>query len=71
MKKIIMVGIIAVLGQSCSALQGMMEGLKKDLNPSNVTTKEVTTVSCDRETGKCKEMTETYRTVKKVKIVEK
>ena len=73
MKKLLMLILITVAGQSCSALQGLMEGLQKDLsgNKTNVTTREVTTVGCDRETGKCKEITETYRTTKKTKIVEK
>lgn len=73
MKKLLMLISIIVMGQSCSAIQGLMEGLKKDITTTkdNVTTREVTTVGCDRDTGKCKEMTETYRTVKKVKIVEK
>lgn len=73
MKKLLMLVLITVASQSCSAIQGLMEGLKKDLTATknNVTTREVTTVGCDRETGKCKEITETYKTTKKVKIVEK
>ena len=73
MKKLLMLISIIMMSQSCSAIQGLMEGLKKDITATkdNVTTREVTTVGCDRDTGKCKEMTETYRTVKKVKIVEK
>ena len=73
MKKLLMLISITLAGQSCSTIQGLMEGLQKDLsgNKTNVTTREVTTVGCNRETGKCKEITETYRTVKKVKIVEK
>ena len=74
MKKLLMLISITIAGQSCSAIQGLMEGLQKDLSgkKTNVTTtREVTTVGCDRETGKCKEITETYRTTKKTKIVEK